>query len=329
LIESRCQIEVGIVAVKFLYVATGLLVLQSWPAAAADQNCMTSYYRTKPPACVDIMLSQLRQSGGDPSAVIGFLAYIFSTSSEEKRRILHGEASQQIQSMDLVALYRAGLLDDARKFADKYQLTAQLQKLEAGRPAPLATVIPSSTPADNDLLIGAYMASGDTAFIARILENFSNADDGMVSDAMRLGFMNSKFGPSFTAQGRENVMAPAACEKYQCKTDRAKFFRVLTLSSAFWALQSLAQQDDGIKRTFNDFFANDARLKNLHAVEQVAFGNYLTALAFFAAFRPDQGSGNVSPGYEGMRKSALAYESLEPAGKVFQPIEGSAKSGNK
>ena len=76
---------------------------------------------------------------------------------------------------------------------------------------PWRTVSPSSTPADNDLLIGAYMASGDTAFIERILANFSSADDGMAGDAMRLGFMHSKFGPNFAPAGRENVMMPAAC----------------------------------------------------------------------------------------------------------------------
>jgi hypothetical protein len=41
--------------------------------------------------------------------------------------------------MHLVALYRAGLSDDARTFADKHQLSALLQKLEASRLAPLAT----------------------------------------------------------------------------------------------------------------------------------------------------------------------------------------------
>jgi hypothetical protein len=311
-------------------IAILLLLVQLWPAAAADANCMNDYYRSKPAGCVDSILSQLRtatRSKSDPSTVVGFLAQLFVTSPAEKARILDNELSDYIRSVDLVALYRAGLLDDARKFSDKYQLTALLQKLETGRPAPLAMVRPSSTPADNDLLIGAYMASGDTAFIERILENFSSADDGMVSDAMRLGFMNSKFGPSFTPKGRDNVMASAACEKYQCKTDRAKFFRALTLSSAFWALQSLGRQDDGIKKTFAGFFERDARLKNLLAGEGAAFGNYLTAIAVFAAFKPDQDSGQIDLTSTAMSKAASAYEALEPAHKVFEHIETYVKSG--
>ena len=102
---------------KFLKIAIALLFIQCVPAGAADQNCMANYYRAKLPACVDNTLSQLRQAGSksDPGAVIGFLAQIFSTSPEEKRRILGAEPSQQIQSVDLVALYRVGLYDDARK----------------------------------------------------------------------------------------------------------------------------------------------------------------------------------------------------------------------
>jgi hypothetical protein len=178
-------------------------------------------------------------------------------------------------------------------------------------------------------LIGAYMASGDKAFIQRILENFSGADDGMASDAMRMGYMNSKFGPNLTPKGREeNVMARAGCAKYQCKTDPAKFLRVLTLSSAFWALQSLAQGDDGIKKTFAGFFARDTRLKNLLAAEQATFENYLTALAVAAAFKPDQASPTeVDPAYTSMSKAAAAYENLEPASNVFAPIEAFTKSG--
>jgi hypothetical protein len=328
--QNASIIRTETAVIKLARFAMALLFLQCLPVAAADQNCMNEYYRSKPAGCVDVILSQLRtatRSKSDPSTVIGFLAQLFVMSPAEKARILDNEPSDYIRSVDLVALHRAGLPDDSRKFADKYRLTALLQKLEASRLAPLSSVIPSSTPADNDLLIGAYMASGDTAFIARILENFSSADDGMVSDAMRLGFMNSKFGPSSTPQGRENVMMPAACEKYQCKTDRAKFLRVLTLASAFWALQSLGRQDEGIKKTFDRFFEDDARLKNLRAGEGAAFGNYLTALAVFAAFKPDQTSGEVDLTSATMSKAASAYETLEPAHKVFDHIEAYVKSG--
>jgi hypothetical protein len=321
------QVETAVM--KLACLAMALLLFQCWPAAAADPDCMNDYYRHKPAGCVDSILSQLRaapRSKSDPSTVIGFLAQLFVTAPAEKARILDNEPSAYIRSVELVALHRAGLPDDSRKFAEKHQLTALLQKLEAGRLAPLATVSPSSIPADNDLLIGAYMASGDTAFIDRILANFSSADDGMAGDAMRLGLVNGKFGPNFTPAGRDNVMMPAACAKYQCKTDRTKFLRLLTLASAFWALQSLGQQDEGIKKTFAGFFERDARLKNLLAGEGAAFGNYLTAIAVFAAFKPDQ-AGDADQTFTSMNKAALAYENLEPANKVFEPIEAYVKAG--
>ena len=172
--------------VKIPGIAILLVLVQLGSAAAANTDCMSHYYRSKPADCIDSTLSQLRtatRSKSDPSTVIGFLAQLFVTSPAEKARILNDEPSDYIRSVDLVALHRAGLAEDARQFAEKYQLSALLGKLQASRLAPLATVIPSSTPADNDLLIGAYMASGDTAFITRILQNFSSADDGMASDA--------------------------------------------------------------------------------------------------------------------------------------------------
>lgn len=317
------------VLVKIPGIAILCLLIQLGSTAAADANCMNDYYRSKPAGCVDSILSQLRtatRTKSDPSTVIGFLAQLFVTSPAEKARLLDDEPSDYIRSVNLMALHRAGLAEDARKFADKHQLSALLGKLEASRLAPLATVIPSSSPADNDLLIGAYMASGDTAFIARILENFSSADDGMVSDAMRMGFMNSKFGPTYTPKGRDNLMGPAGCAKYQCKTDPAKYLRLLTLSTAFWALQSLSQQDDGIRKTSGGFFERDKRLKILLAGEQAAFGNYLTALTMFSVFKPDKAD-DADQTVASMNKAALAYENLEPANKVFEHIEAYVKSG--
>lgn len=315
---------------KSLGVAIALLFIKCWPAGAADQNCMADYYRTKPAGCVDAVLAQLRQpapgSKPDPSAVIGFLAEVFSTSPAEKQRLLSGESSPYVRALDLTALYRAGLPDDARKFASENELPPAAAIIDASRVFPLATVRPSSNPADNDLLIGAYMASGDTSLIERILGNFSGLDDDTVSDALRMGLVTSKFGPTLTPKGRENVMARAGCAKYQCQTVPSKYRRVLTLSSAFWALQSLAQKDEGIRKTLSGFFA-EPRLKNLLAAEQAAFGNYVAALAMSAAFKPDQIAPDGSLMYEAMGKAASAYENLKPARDVFAPIDAVAKSG--
>ena len=70
--------------------------------------------------------------------MIGFLAQLFVMSPAEKQRALNDEPSDYVRSMHLVALYRAGLSDDARTFSDRHQLSALLQKLEAGRLAAVA-----------------------------------------------------------------------------------------------------------------------------------------------------------------------------------------------
>ena len=228
-----------------------------------------------------------------------------------------------------MALYRAGLPDDARKFADKINRAALLRKMEADQLRPLSAVAPSTDPADNDLLIGAYMASGDANFIERILQNFSDADDSTVSDGLRMALMQGKFGPTLVPKGRETVTVKAACAKYQCKADPAKLFRLLTLSSAFWALQSLAQHDEGIRKTFAGFFERDARLKRLLAAEQTAFGNYMTSLAVVIGLKGDRASKKADQAYAAMSKAASIYENLGSAQDAFAPIETLVKSGKQ
>jgi hypothetical protein len=92
----------------------------------------------------------------------------------------------------------------------------------------------------------------------------------------------------------------------------------MTLGTALWSLQSLSQQDEGIKKTLSNFFANDTRLKRLFAIEQNAFANYLTAIITLTALK-DSPAGNLGPGYEAMRKSAENYEKLGQANDAFAP----------
>ncbi|SEE08336.1 hypothetical protein SAMN05519104_5160 [Rhizobiales bacterium GAS188] len=60
---------------------------------------------------------------------------------------------------------------------------------------------------------------------------------------------------------------------------------MLTLSSAIWALQSLSEHDEGIKKYFAKFFENDQRLKRLSATELAAFQNYVTLSIAYAAVK--------------------------------------------
>jgi hypothetical protein len=288
-----------------------------------------SYYREKSPACVDEVVAQFRQKPpnprSEPSTMIGFLAQIFLSSTQERERILKTESSDYVKSVMLLSLYRAGLPDDAQKFAAANNLSALSEKLRGMGFVALDAVKPSSLPGDNDLLIGAYMASGNAALIQRILENYSSADDAMAADGFRIGLMMSKFGPGLAPKGRTAVTVQAACAKYQCKEDQTKLLRVMTLATAFWSLQSLSERDDGIKKTSSDFIAGDTRLKTLLTAEQAAFGNYVAALAFFAAFGDDHKEGDRAQMYEVMSKSASIYENLGAAQDAFAPFNNLKK----
>lgn len=290
---------------------------------ASAQQCMTSYYREKSPACIDQVLAQFRQMPpnprSEPSTIIGFLAQIFRGSVQERERILKAESSDYVKSVMLLSLYRASLPDDAQKFATANALSTLSEKLRGMRLVALDAVKPSSIPGDNDLLIGAYMASGNAALIQRILENYSSADDAMAGDGFRMGLMMSKFGPGMAPKGRNAVMVQAACAKYQCKEDQTKLLRVMTLGTAFWSLQSLSGQDDGVKKALSDFFARDARLKSLFAIEQTAFGNYLTAMVVVTTMKADQ-TGVDRETYAAMDKSASIYENLGSAKEAFAPM---------
>jgi hypothetical protein len=169
------------------------------------------------------------------------------------------------------------------------------------------------------------MASGDRTFIQRILDNYSTADDGMVGDALRIGFMMTQFGPSLMPKRRDNVTAQAACAKYQCKVDQTKFFRVMTLATAIWSLQSLAGHDDGIKKTLSEFLARDTRLKTLFTTEQVALGNYIAAIAGANAFKDDHAGTEHEQAYAAMSKSASIYENLGPTNEAIAPFMGLKK----
>jgi hypothetical protein len=290
---------------------------------------MASYYRSKSAACIDDTLAQLRQTAAsgraDPNTITGFLAELFRTSPQERERLLKAEPSDYMKSVDVISLYRAGLPDEAQKFAAANNLSSLSDRLRAARMPPLDAVTPSSTPADNDLLIGAYMASGNTAHIQRILDNYSGADDGMVSDGLRVGFMMSKFGPGLAPKGRDSVMIKVACTKYGCKADQTKFLRVMTLGTAIWSLQSLSAQDDGIKKTLSEFFSRDARLKNLFAAEQAAFGNYLTTIVLVSTFQKDRAGAAQDQTYDLMNKSASVYENLGSGKDTFEPFRNLKK----
>ena len=308
--------------VPLLWLFCGCFVASAAPAA----SCMDSYYLTKDPACVDAILASLQQMSaaqivGGP--IPGFLAVIFTDSPQERDRLLEADAPGGVKDAEMLALLLAGQPDEARRFGESGGRKELFDRLKAAGVSPLAEVRPSMVSGDNDLLIGAYMASGDTGWILRILDNFASADDAMAANAIRAGLLNAKFGPLFAPPGREKTAITALCDKYACKENPAKLRRVLTLASAYWALQSLGRQDNRIGKTFSAFFSQDQRLNAIVQSEQDAFGHYMTTLAAVAALQ--------SPSPEQQRflaaanEALAAYEKFGSAKAAFAPLEALQK----
>lgn len=263
---------------------------------AQNSNCMATFYQTKDMKCVDTVLNTLGKSANNwekqpasvPYAAVGFFAEIFSDYPQEREHLLSQDVSSPIKSLYLSALMSAGLTEAAKKYAHRNSWNGGEEKLQAGHVTPLKLVRPKSKPAENDLLIGAYNASGNTDYIAAILENYTNAGDEMVSDAFRVSLMTSHFGAALTPQGRPSTMAAAACKKYNCKTNINDWMQLMTLASADWAVQSLATHDDGIRNTYTNFLNKNAHIKQLMIQEKTAFENYATMLAIFSSIKNNQ-----------------------------------------
>ena len=307
--------EIGVERMKKIAVILALvfLVFPSAAAAAGSAECMSTFYKTNDFACVEGLLDSLRTVSAEQArkgstsfqAAVGFLSEIFGEYPQEKKRILTRDTSALAKSVFMEALCRAGLQGEAREYAQANGFSAEFKRFQEGGPVSAKLLKPNSRPADNDLLIGAYMATGDTQLIKNILANYSSATDTMASDAFRFGFLQGRADPKDTRKGQA-AMVRAGCQKYACKADMQTFMRVMTLSSAFWALQSLGQSDVGIKKTFTDFFNSDPRLNRLLKIEHSAFSNYMTMLIAHPATKSD-------PSIEAFLSS---YEQLEPPQKA-------------
>jgi hypothetical protein len=302
----------------FLVFALVSLAMRGTAVPAGGPDCFTTFYQTKDTACIDAMIATVRkqdatgnQARSVPEAAVGFLAQIFRDDPQQEVRILTLDASPRLKSVYLAALFRAGKLEDAKIYAEAVGWPDGFKKYSDDKVSPLNLVKPLAYPGENDLLIGAYMASGNTEYVTRILANYKSADDRMASDAIRVALMNSKFGPTLTPPGRESVMAAAVCERYQCKANPISWMRVMTLASGLWAVRSLAQRDEGIKRALVDFFKGDQRIQQLSAREDVAFGNYLTMVIAYAAIKDNSQINESLSTYEKLGTPEAAANALK------------------
>jgi len=281
-------------------------------------NCMATFYQTRDMACIDQILYSLPQPSPEtpnqaapinPTA-LGFFAEIFRIYPDEKARLLAQYITPETSHYFTEALYMAGLQNEIQAYANEHHTEQELAALQKSKPPTLAQIKPVASPAANDILIGAYMASGNTEYISKILDNFSSASEDMAKDALRIAMVQSKFGPQMAPPGREPALIKNACQKYKCKENMNDLARVMTLATAFWALQSLGRQDPQIEKTFTEFFEKNPRLNRFVFIEQNAFSNYVVTLALFSAIKNNPN----------IYKSLSIYESFGPAEEVTAPL---------
>ena len=289
-------------------------------AQTPSDDCASTYYRDKSEACLSETLAALRDAlSVKPeinSAMVGFLAGVIKSTPTMEAKILAAVGPPTMKTTILMALDRAGRDEAARNFARSENLQAALAGLESELPPRLDEVKPRSAAADNDLLIGAFMATGDPAYIKAILGNFSAAEDDQIRDAVRVALMQASFGEN-DPRGGYRRLARVVCGKYQCRRELSAFSRVMTLSSAYWALASLAAKDETIRKTSQAFLDADPRVKAIEQNEQDAFAAYVERLSAWTAAKNDPDSADKAKSEDALLSG---YENLGPTRNLLHPL---------
>ena len=291
-------------------------------AQTPSGDCASTYYRSKSEACLGETLASLRDATSikpevNP-AMVGFLAGVITSAPAMEPKIFAAVGPPAMKTTILMALDRAGRDEAARSFAATESLQEALASLESERPPRLNEVKPRSAVADNDLLIGAFMATGDPAYIKAILGNFSAAQDNLIRDAVRVALMQAKFGET-DHRGGYSRLARVVCGKYECRRDRSAFSRVMTLSAAYWALGSLAAKDETIRKANQAFLDADPRVKVIERDEEAGFAAYIDRLAAWTVAKNDPESLDQAKSDDALLSG---YENLGPTWELLHPLVG-------
>lgn len=306
---------------RFVFILlTYLAVNVGAGALASEAGCSQTFYKTKDLSCVGIFLDALSrdQRQINPNAV-GFFSALFKRSPSMTDDLLK-RAKSPIEKATLIeALYRSGKLAEAKRYARANSLTEFLKAIQSAKTSGIDDTKPYADPAGNDRMVGAYMATGDPAYILRILDNTKNVEEGLLHDVFRVALFTDKFGRGLGPKKRGEKGIGALCGKYDCKENQESFMRVLTLSFGVWSVMSLSKRDEGIKEVFASFLKSHGDHKSIFSFERANFSNYLTLLIL------DQT--NVED--EAVEHFLVTYETFGSAEEVRQAYRGIvAKNGN-
>ena len=263
---------------------------------AANPNCYSTFYQTKNFDCVDSLIEMLSAkysksksfNHSNIQSIVGFITGVFKNNSDYKELALNRDTPLYTKSVFMAALYRAGLIEEAKTYANDNSLEKLFKAYKKNSVELLEDLKPRYLPYDNDFLIGVFMATGNKKYVIRTIGNYKTVSKEKARDAFRIALVKSKFGTNLSSKVRKSEMLKNICIKYECKKSQKDFYRIMTLSTAYWSLRSLSKKHEIIKDTLMDFFEDNKKLKNILDIERNNFSNYLTMLPLYAANIDDE-----------------------------------------
>ncbi|WP_157059374.1 hypothetical protein [Bathymodiolus septemdierum thioautotrophic gill symbiont] len=231
---------------------------------------------------------------------IGFLSGIFKKYPKIRKEILNKSTSKFVQGAFLISLYRANIPNEAEKYAAS-NLSEKWSNYYKTRILSLEEVIPRDTPSENDLLLGAFAATGTKQYIYNMLYYFEKENIEKITDAIKVGLLIEKFGPEMTPKkGYKTKITSAFVKKYNAKNDIKSYLHLMTMGVAIWSIRSNMKKDDNLKKLFEDFLSKNKILKPILKSEINYLSNYIVDFIGYNATKS-----NI------LKKSLDRYESLE------------------
>ncbi|WP_342150188.1 hypothetical protein [Methylorubrum sp. SB2] len=288
-------------------------------------SCLFTQFKTKSPGCTDqvLALSSGLSSGtfnvGMPP--IGYLAETFLRSPTERARILAAPGDKGAVVFVLAGLLRAGLTEDAERFAAATESGSLLQRLKAMRLLTLSDITEAgfTTAKDYEFLAGAYGASGNRRYLDLILTTFNGIDEKSAALGLRLGLLTVKWGANAAPAGHPSKILRNLCGQIDCKVNPIEAQRILGLVAAYGAVSTIARADAGTKKLLDASIGKHKALKAILAKEQAYLSNYVAALTVSRILTGGPGE-NVAA-----REAALrSIETYESFGPLPQALPGAA-----
>ena len=277
--------------------------------SAAEVGCHSTFYKTKDIACIDAFIKKLDKTPRakinqvTPGAV-GFFAGLFQTSPEMMDKVLPKSKKPITQRVFAMALFRSGHRKEAKEYVRSNFGKSYADSFIAFKFVEIDKIEPLLDGADNDRLVGAFMATGGLSYIHKIIARTENMDEARLHDVFRFAVLQLKFGANLTIQGRKEVGGHALCLKYACKKDPKDFLQLLVTSTGVWSVMSLSRQDEDIKQAFVSFLENHDNILKEYRFEKGHLSNYLTLLLLASAQIDHEPSENFLETYETFKSPA-------------------------